>query len=90
MTSTIGFFFFDSKSDVPHPRHATSEPFEHTYGHMIQYKLEITILESMEIYKRLKIKQVSMYSSGFNGGRMRKKGCQSTQIDFLNINNQLC
>ena len=54
---------------------------------MIQYKLEITILESMEIYKRLKIKQVSMYSSGFNGGRMRKKGYQDTQIDFLKETN---
>ena len=37
----------------------------------------------MEIYKKLKIKQVAIYISGFNGGVMRKKGYQATQIYLL-------
>ena len=43
----------------------------------------MTVLQAMEIYKKLKIKQVDIYSSGFNGGRMRRKGYQATQIYFL-------
>ena len=36
--STIGVLFLSSRSDVPHPKHATYEPYEHTYAHMRQYK----------------------------------------------------
>ena len=37
----------------------------------------------MEIYKKFKRKQVDIYSSGVNSGRMRQKGYQDTQIHFL-------
>ena len=51
VTYTIGMLFLASRSDVPHPRHATYEPSDHTYGHMGQYKRKMTVLEAMEIYK---------------------------------------
>ena len=41
---------------------------------MRQYKRYITVLEATEIYKKFKIKKVAIYSSGFNGGIMRKTG----------------
>ena len=78
MTSKIGMLFLASRSDVPHPRHATSEPSDHTYRHMRQYKREMTVLEVMEIYKKIKSKQVVIYSIGFNGRRMCKKCYQAT------------
>ena len=45
---------------------------------MGQYKREMNVLEAMEIYKKLKIKEVTIYITGFNGGRMRNKGYQDT------------
>ena len=33
--------------------------------------------------QKFKRNQVTIYISGFNGGRIRKKGYQATQIDFL-------
>ena len=53
MTSKIGMLFLASRSGVPHPRHATYEPSDHTYRHMRQYKREMTVLEVMEIYKKI-------------------------------------
>ena len=72
-TSIIGILFLASISDVPHPRHATSEKCEHIDGHMRKYNREMTVLETMEIIKRLRRNQISMYISGFNGGRTSKK-----------------
>ena len=54
MTSRIGMLFLASRSDVPHPRHTTYEPSDHTYRHMRHYKREMNVLEVMEIYKKLK------------------------------------
>ena len=50
----------------------------------------MTLLEAMEIYKKFKRNQVAIYSSGFNGGIIRKKGYQDTQIGISKSNKQLC
>ena len=45
----------------------------------------MTVIKSIEIYKKLIIKQVAIYGSSFNGGRMRKICYHSTLIDFLKV-----
>ena len=44
VTSKIFMLFLASRSYMSHPINATYEPSEHTYGHMRQYKQEMTVL----------------------------------------------
>jgi hypothetical protein len=71
------------RSDVPNPRHATSEPSEHTFGNIRSEKREFTTLEFIELCEKMDRKLKVMYESKFKQYCSPKKGYQATFNDFL-------
>ena len=82
VSETIAFMFIVLRSDVPKPRHCTSEPAEHTFGMLRQIIREFTSLEFSQLVekqiRRLKI----MYRHHFRPSRDPSKGYQATYEDF--------
>ena len=65
VTYKTGMMFLSSRIDVPRPRRGTYDQSNHTYVHMRQYKREITRLESMEISKNFRRKEISINIGGY-------------------------
>ena len=67
--------FLYSRSDVPHPRHATYEPADHTYGKMRHYKREMAVIEAIGRSQKLRRNQIAMHISNINWFLNAKTNC---------------
>jgi hypothetical protein len=83
VSATIGMCFLMLRSDVPNPRHATSEPSEHVFGTIRSEKREFTTLEFVELCEKMDRKLKAMYESKLKQYRSPKRGYQATFNDFL-------
>jgi hypothetical protein len=83
VSATIGMCFLMLRSDVPNPRHATSEPSKHTFGTIRSEKREFTTLEFTELCEKMDRKLKAVHESKLKQCRSPKKGYQATFDNFL-------
>ena len=83
VSTTIGMCFLMLRSDAPNPRHATSEPSEHTFGTIRSEKRELSTLEFIELCEKMDRKLKAVHESKLKKHRSPKKGYQATFNDFL-------
>ena len=83
VTSTIGVVFLITRSDVPHPRHTTTESCEHVLSNARRYNREATVQKFVEMVEKLVTEGTAMYESNFVRRRIASNGYGSIYKDFL-------
>ena len=82
-TEAIAFVFIVLCSDMPNPRHATSEPAEHMFGNLRQQIREFTILECSQLIEKLLRRLRLMFKNKLRQSRDPQYGYQATYREYF-------
>ena len=83
VAEVIAFVFIVLCSDMPNPRHATSEPAEHMFGNMRQQIREFTILECSQLIEKLLRRLRLMFKNNLRPSRDPQYGYQATYREYF-------
>ena len=83
VSETIAFMFIILRSDIPKPRHCTSEPAEHFFGMLRTAVQEFTCLEFVQLVDKQIRRLKQMYKNMFRPSRDPSKGYTATFGDFF-------
>lgn len=83
VAETIAFMFILLRSDIPKPRHCTSEPAEHFFGMLRTSVQEFTCLEFVQLAEKQLRRLTQMYKHIFLPSRDPTKGYRSTFGNFF-------
>eukprot|EP00957_Ditylum_brightwellii_P192800 14679925-Ditylum_brightwellii.AAC.1 len=72
IAETLAIVFLVTRSDTPKTRHATSEPYEHTFGCWRVMIQEPTVHKMTELIGKTDMKLKVMYESDLVGQRSNK------------------
>jgi len=81
--ATVGLVFLISCNDVYHPRFLMTEPLEHLFGDLRTMRREFTVLEFMDMIRKLARRYEAIAKGNLFTSHERNKGYRSTNNEFV-------